>query len=100
MLAIVTLTYLVPLEALAAHTPAHRAYLGELHAKGTLIASGPFAPRTGGALLLRVEREEELAAIVAGDPFHMHGVAAHDVRVWSPTFGGEALEALSRARAI
>ena len=89
MLAIVLIHYKAALDVVNAHTPAHRAYLAGLHETGRLIASGPFVPRTGGALLLRVAAEEEIAEIIAGDPFHIHAVADHEVRVWAPTIGRE-----------
>ncbi len=92
MLAIVVLTYVVPLEEVLVHVDAHRAYLGTLHAAGKLIASGPFVPRTGGALVLRVDDEAELAAIVLGDPFMQRKIATYDTRVWAPTIGAEALD--------
>jgi uncharacterized protein YciI len=95
MLAIVIISYEVSMEVVAEHTGDHRAYLKSLYEQGKLIASGPFAPRTGGALLLRVEREDEIAKIIAGDPFHTRGVARHDARVWVPTLGGERLEGLA-----
>lgn len=46
--------YRRPLEEVLPHVEAHRAYLGELKARGWLLASGPLDPRNGGALLLRV----------------------------------------------
>ena len=92
MLAIVLITYKAPLDAITAHTPAHRAYLAELHAKGALVASGPFIPRTGGALLLRAETDQEIAAIIANDPFHTNEVAEHEVKVWAPTIGAQTFD--------
>ena len=94
MFAIVLITYKAAPDVVAQHTPDHRAYLRALHDQGKVLASGPFVPRTGGALLLRVEREEEIAEIVARDPFHLHDVASHDVRVWAPTIGSDALARL------
>lgn len=93
MLAIVLITYKASLDTVNAHTPAHRTYLAELHQRGALVASGPFVPRTGGALILRVEREEEIATIIAGDPFHTNEVADYEVRGWAPTIGKDLLEA-------
>jgi len=94
VLAIVLITYTAPMETVGEHTPAHRAYLAALNAQGKLLASGPFVPRTGGALLLRVADEAEAKAILDGDPFKQRGVATHDLRVWAPTIGGDKLEAL------
>jgi NADP-dependent 3-hydroxy acid dehydrogenase YdfG/uncharacterized protein YciI len=92
MFALVLITHTGSPDAVERHTEAHRAYLKSLYERGKLVASGPFAPRTGGALVLRVERKEELADIVAGDPFHVHAVSTHDVRVWTPTQGADRLE--------
>ena len=89
MLALVLLSYKVPLDVVAQHTDDHRAYLRTLPAQGKLLASGPFAPRTGGAFLLSVDREEEIPPIVANDPFALRGVAQHEVRVWAPTIGAD-----------
>jgi uncharacterized protein YciI len=92
MLAIAILTYAVPLDQVLAHVDEHRAYLGTLQARGKLLASGPFVPRTGGALLLRAEDEGELAEMIANDPFAVKKIATYETRVWAPTFGVEALE--------
>jgi uncharacterized protein YciI len=94
MLVLVTLSYRVPLAEVDVHTPAHRAYLKTLFDAKKLIASGPFVPREGGALLLRVESEDEVKAIIAADPFSVNGIADYLVRVWSPTFGADALASL------
>jgi len=94
MLAIAILTYVVPMEQVLANVDAHRAYLTDLHAQGKLVASGPFVPRTGGALLLRAADEAELHALVAADPFRERGIATYDVRVWAPGIGADLLTSL------
>ena len=65
MYALVVIRYRAPLEIIEANTEAHRAWLRSLKANGTLLASGPFVPRTGGALLLRVPDEGAAAALDA-----------------------------------
>ena len=42
MLVLVTIAHTAAPEQVAAHRDAHRAYLRGLHARGTLVASGPF----------------------------------------------------------
>ena len=54
MYGLVLIRYRLPLDDVIAATDEHRVYLRELKAKGVLLAAGPFDPRTGGALLLRV----------------------------------------------
>ena len=97
MLAIATLAYIVPLDQVVAHTDAHRAYLASLHARGKLLASGPFVPRTGGALLLNVADDAELKALIAADPFHALKIAEYQARIWSPTIGADVFAALAAA---
>lgn len=95
MYAIAIIRYRKPLDEVQKHTEAHRAYLRGLHAKGTLLSSGPFAPRNGGALLLRVSEENmdaELNAIRDNDPFTIAGAAQYELLPWDPVIGREALE--------
>ena len=86
-LAFVALNYRFPLERMLQTVDRHRAYLRELHGKGKLVASGPFEPRTGGGLLLRTESEEELQALLAGDPFQQEGLVDTTIHRWAPNIG-------------
>jgi len=97
MYALAILKYRVPLDVVEAATEAHRAYLRELKAAGTLVASGPFVPRSGGAFLLRVPDDGAAAALDAvrnGDPFWSLGIANYELLPWSPVIGREALDTL------
>lgn len=101
MYAIAIIRYRRALEEVLALLDDHRAYLGDLHARGTLLASGPFDPRSGGALLLRVSDatpREDLDAVRDGDPFVRQGIAQYELQVWLPTFGRDALDAIAAAR--
>jgi uncharacterized protein YciI len=94
MFVLVTIAYTAPIETVLQHTPDHRAYLAKLNEAGKLLASGPFVPRTGGLLLLRVEDEGEVTAILDADPFKQRGVASYETRVWAPTIGADKLAAM------
>ena len=97
MYAIAILRYRRPLEEVLTHIDAHRAYLGGLKAKGILLASGPFDPRSGGALLVRVPDEGVAAALDAirdGDPFTRHGMAQYELLPWDPVIGKADLDKL------
>ena len=91
MYALAIIRYRVSLEKVLTVVDAHRAYLAELKARGTLIASGPFEPRTGGALLLRVPDgdgvQAALDAVRDGDPFVKSGTAQYELLPWAPTIG-------------
>ena len=95
--AIGLIRYRRPLEEVLSHLDAHRAYLRGLNEQGILLVSGPFSPRNGGALILRLPEgnlEEQLDRIRDNDPFVKTGVAQYELLVWEPTFGREALDKL------
>jgi uncharacterized protein YciI len=96
MYALAILRYRRPFEDVAPHVEEHRAYLRELKAKGLLLASGPFDPRTGGALLLRIPDGEDMATaldrIRDGDPFTRLAMAQYELLPWNPVIGTEGLD--------
>lgn len=97
MYALAVIRYRAPLEVIEAATEAHRAYLRELKAAGTLVVSGPVVPRTGGVLLLRVPDDNAAAALDAvrdGDPFWQQGLANYELLPWNPVIGREGLDGL------
>jgi uncharacterized protein YciI len=97
--AIGLIRYRRPLEEVLSHLEVHRAYLRGLNEQGILLVSGPFSPRNGGALILRLPEgdgnlEAQLDRIRDNDPFVKTGVAQYELLVWEPTFGLEALDKL------
>lgn len=89
--------YRRPFEEVAPYVDEHRAYLRELKAEGTLLASGPLEPRFGGALLFRVPDADGQAAldrIRNGDPFTRLGLAQYEIWPWHPVIGKEDLDRL------
>ena len=91
---VVEVNYVRPLTDVDAHIAAHRIFLAEQYAKGTFFASGPKEPRTGGIILARAESPEELMAVLALDPFQVHGVAEYRVTQFHVRAAGEGLEQL------
>ena len=96
MYAIVLIRYRRPLEEVIAATPEHRNYLAGLRDAGILLASGPFDPRSGGALILRLPDDEPatLDRIRDGDPFWQRGIANYELLRWAPAIGLEVLDQL------
>jgi uncharacterized protein YciI len=97
MYALAILRYRKPLEEVLKHLDAHRAYLAGLKAQGTLLASGPLDPRTGGALLLRVpdgDVDGALDRVRDQDPFVKAGVGQYELMPWAPVIGKEGLDSL------
>ena len=97
MYALALIRYRRPLDDVLAVVDEHRAYLRELQARGLLLASGPFDPRAGGALLLRVPDDAvqaTLDAIRDDDPFVRTGTAQYELLPWQPVIGKDALDRL------
>jgi uncharacterized protein len=65
------------------HFKAHRARLGEFHARGTLLMAGPFENPLEGALGIFTSREAA-EEFIQGDPFVASGVISkYSVRGWN-----------------
>lgn len=96
MFAIAIIRYRRPLEEILLVVEDHRAYLRHLQSQGYLIASGPFSPRSGGALLLHVPDHDPalLDYIRDQDPFTKTQVAQYELLVWQPNIGLEKLQSL------
>jgi len=76
---IISLTYVVPLEELDRHMKDHVIFLKKYYRENVFIASGRKVPRTGGIILALAKSKEEVDAIMAKDPFIIHGAATYEV---------------------
>jgi uncharacterized protein YciI len=97
MYAIAIIRYRRPLDEVLAVVDAHRAYLRTLYDAGTVLASGPLDPRSGGALLLRVPDDAvhaTLDAIRDNDPYVKNGMAQYELLPWAAGTGVEKLDRL------
>jgi uncharacterized protein YciI len=98
MYALAIVRYRLPLEEVEeTYREAHREYLRDLKRQGLLMASGPFEPHFGGALLLRVpnaDGNEMLDRIRDGDPFTRHNFAQYELLVWDVKTGVEDLDSI------
>jgi uncharacterized protein YciI len=94
--AFVAIRYRYPLDRMMQTIDRHRAYLRELHGKGKMVASGPFVPREGGGILLRVDDESEIQPILAKDPFHIEQLVDATVYKWAPNIGVEDLDSIAK----
>ena len=91
---LVVLTYIQPLEAVDAHLGAHRDYLRRCYDAGVFLLSGPRVPREGGVILAQAESLSALEAILAEDPFQIHGLARYDIVAFTPGMAAPALTSL------
>ena len=97
MYALAILRYRRPLDEVMAIVEEHRTYLRKLQQDGVLLASGPFEPRSGGALLVRVpdqDAQKALDRIRDDDPFTRQGMAQYELLCWLPVIGKELLDKL------
>ena len=97
MYALAIIRYRRPLDEVLPFVDEHRAYLRELQTQGLLLASGPFHPRSGGALLLRLPDEDAVGAldrIRDNDPFTRRAIAQYELLPWNPVIGRESLDTL------
>jgi len=72
--------------------PAHREYLTQLRANGNLVISGPFTEGGGALIVMEADSKEQVAALMAADPFVKAGVfKSWVVRPWNPIFVNRGL---------
>ncbi len=72
--------------------PPHREYLKDMFAAGKLIVSGPFTEGGGALIVYEAASQEEVAALMAADPFVKEGVfKSWVVRPWNPLFCNHTL---------
>jgi uncharacterized protein YciI len=94
---VVLLSYTQPLATVDALVPAHREFLQRMYQAGTFLLSGRKEPRDGGVILANAASAHELEAVLAQDPFHVHGVASYQVIEFLPTMAAPALQSLVAA---
>ncbi len=76
--------YLVPLDQLESHLPAHGAWLTALTAAGRVLAAGRQTPARGGVILMKGESRDEIEEILAADPYSTQGIAAYEIIQFIP----------------
>ncbi len=80
----VHVVYLRPFSEVEPFVVSHREFLDQCLTLGTLLLSGPLIPRTGGLLLIRGTDKDEVASLLAKDPYAKEGVARHDIFEFQP----------------
>ena len=66
--------------------PLHRQYLADLQSDGTLVLAGPFTDGSGALFVHEVGTAEEVARILAADPFAPEVFESLETRPWKPVF--------------
>ena len=76
---VIELIYRASLPEIDAVMTAHVRFLKKYYAAGNFLVSGRKIPRDGGIILAVGKSRQEIEAIAAEDPFHVHGLA--DLRI-------------------
>jgi uncharacterized protein YciI len=76
---LITITYTQPLEAVERVLEAHRQYLRDAPLASRIVMTGRRRPATGGLVVLRADRLEDVEAFVQADPYFIENVAAFDI---------------------
>ena len=73
------------------HRPAHRDWLRGQAGAGVVASVGAYADGSGALVLVNASTPEEVAAILADDPFAVHNLLESvRIREWKPTIGAFA----------
>ncbi len=91
---IISLTYKVSLDEVDTHLNDHVAYLEKQYANGNFIASGRKIPRTGGVILSKLKKEDELRSVLKEDPFYKQELADYEITEFIPSMVGVGFENL------
>jgi uncharacterized protein YciI len=76
---VIELIYKVSLAEIDAKMAEHVGFLKKYYASGNFLVSGRKIPRDGGIILAVATSRRQIEAIIAEDPFYIHGLA--DVRI-------------------
>ncbi|KAB8180078.1 YciI family protein [Microbispora catharanthi] len=91
---VVTVTYTAPLKDVDQWRPAHGEWLNDLITRRLLLVAGRQVPLVGGVYLTTDMPAEELAQILASDPYVLNNVATHSVVEFTPLLLADGLESL------
>jgi len=71
------------------HRPAHRDFLRDLLDRGIVLAAGAYTDGPAGALLVfRGDSEQDIATLLAADPFQQFGLVQDcQIRAWGQAMG-------------
>lgn len=92
---ILSLTHTAELTEVDRHIDPHMDWVKDGYDRGIFLASGRKNPRTGGVIFARGTRAE-IDAIVAADPFTIHGVADYEITEVAMTRTTPGLEGLTQ----
>ncbi len=78
-------TYTEPTEVVNTRLDAHRAWLVGHYRSGRILVSGRRNPPMGGVIVVRAESAEEVAELLADDPYVRDGLVSYEVIAFDET---------------
>ncbi len=91
---IISISYKKPLSEVDAILAEHIEYLDRQYQRGAFIASGRKNPRSGGIILSRLKRKEDVEKAVREDPFFKQEIADYDIIEFYATKVAKGFESL------
>ncbi|MFJ7513026.1 YciI family protein [Peribacillus simplex] len=61
----------------------HLKYLKRLGKEGNVFSKGRFVDGAGGLVIYKADTEEEVKAMVEGDPFIIEGARSYEIHEWA-----------------
>ena len=92
---ILSLTYTAEMSEVDRHIEPHMDWVKDGYDRAVFLASGRKNPRTGGVIFARGTRAD-IEALVAADPFTIHGVANYEITEIAVTRTAPGLEGLTQ----
>ncbi len=80
----IDLDYIVPIEQVEPHIPAHMDFLQRNYDEKRFLVSGPKVPRTGGVIIAVGSSREDIEQLIKEDPFHIHALANYEITEFVP----------------
>ncbi len=90
---VIDIEYIVPLEQVEPHIPAHMDFLETNYARKHFLASGAKVPRSGGIILAIAKSKDEVQEWIKDDPFHRQKLANYKVTEFHPRISAAGLKA-------
>ncbi|KGB89650.1 YCII-related domain protein [Burkholderia multivorans] len=80
MLFAIKLGYVRPIEEVQTYLDAHKGWLVRYVQTGNILVAGPLQHGKGGVVLAYADHLRDIEAMIAEDPFHVHGLATFDIQ--------------------
>ena len=91
---VVQLTYLVPTLEVDKYLSADGEFVDYDYKQGSLVASGPMKPRTGGIIIAATNDRAYIESIFKQDPYYLAEIASYEFIEFTPVMHRDELKEL------